>query len=196
MRGRLVEPNQKQEIKENNGEYLIKKSFIRKKSSSISNFKDQCYINPFHFTGIHPNKETISPSQLSRINSLHSSEIPFQRTRLNKNRNSMIPTEYLKKIEENPIINIKSPLKSLQNSEGTKSKGKQPSKFSIKDRRLKRIKLLGKAYLKDYTEFNFKIDSILNNGYTDISAMKVESPKMSSYRIIKVEAKDFINNLL
>lgn len=41
-----------------------------------------------------------------------------------------------------------------------------------KQREMKKLK---KAYLKDYTEFNYKIDSILNEGYTFI---KKAEPKV------------------
>ena len=102
----------------------------------------------------------------------------------------MPPSHFLNKVETKNIV---TPLKFIKNSEN-KSKNKTTSKYSVKDRRLKQIKSLGKAYLKDYTEFNYKIDTILNEGYTFVKNAK--SPLIPLSRIKKVEAKDFISKLL
>lgn len=48
-------------------------------------------------------------------------------------------------------------------------------------KRQKEMKKLGKAYLKDYTEFNYKIDSILNEGYTFIK--KVQPIKVTPVNV-------------
>lgn len=55
------------------------------------------------------------------------------------------------------------------------------------------MKALGKAYLKDYTEFNYKIDSILNEGYSYIKKVKPKPVKPS--KIVIVEAKDLVSQL-
>lgn len=61
-------------------------------------------------------------------------------------------------------------------------------------KRLRKMKALGKAYLKDYTEFNYKIDSILNEGYTFVK--KASPPIIPPARIKVLNAKDLISNLL
>jgi hypothetical protein len=60
-------------------------------------------------------------------------------------------------------------------------------------KRLQKMKALGKAYLKDYTEFNYKIDSILNEGYTFVK--KASPPIIPPSRIKVLNAKDLISNL-
>lgn len=59
-------------------------------------------------------------------------------------------------------------------------------------KRQKDMKALGSEYLKDYTEFNFKIDSILNEGYTFIK--KAQPKTFLPTRITVVEAKDLISS--
>jgi hypothetical protein len=56
------------------------------------------------------------------------------------------------------------------------------------------MKALGKEYLKDYTEFNFKIDSVLNEGYTYIK--KANPPSIPLSRIQKNAAKDDSKDVL
>ena len=53
------------------------------------------------------------------------------------------------------------------------------------------MKALGKAYLKDYTEFNFKIDSVLNEGYTFIKNGRPDPVPPSKIEL--VNAKDFVS---
>lgn len=61
----------------------------------------------------------------------------------------------------------------------------------MKKNRQKEMKRLGKEYLKDYTEFNFKIDSILNEGYTFIK--KAQPQTFVPSRIAKLDVKDIIS---
>ena len=53
----------------------------------------------------------------------------------------MPPSHFLNKVETKNIV---TPLKFIKNSEN-KLKSKTTSKYSVKDRRLKQIKSLGKA---------------------------------------------------
>lgn len=63
--------------------------------------------------------------------------------------------------------------------------------MSTKKNDRKKWNKLGKEYLKDYTEFNFKIDSILNEGYTFIK--KAQPKVFVPSRITKLEIRDIIS---
>ena len=66
-------------------DFLIRKSFIRQQNTSVMNYhKRQSYQNPFLFTGINSAKKGEPPSELSRQNSSHSTEIPLQNLRHTK----------------------------------------------------------------------------------------------------------------
>jgi hypothetical protein len=75
---------------------------------------------------------------------------------------------------------------------------KLADKFNrYEQKRLRKMKALGKEYLKDYTEFNFKIDSVLNEGYTYIK--KANPPSIPLSRIkndTKDDSKDVLSNLI
>ena len=89
------------------------------------------------------------------------------------NRNNSIKAK-----EDTSLKNLNS------SSRNKKAGGKKFKAIAVKDKRLKEIKALGKVYMEDYNDFTYKIDSILNEGYSFIK--KAKSPVIPPSRI-KIE---------
>jgi len=167
--------------------YIIKNKFLPHGTGAQVNSHHR--LRSQEFNDVDPDDkwtcthQTLEVNRLPQVDSKKMTESQSM-MKLYNSRQSL-PTSDLLSLKHSDKLNSETPVH--KKSKRLSSTGAEKV-CEYEQKRLKGMKDLGKAYLKDYTEFNFKIDSILNEGYTFIK--RSEPAIVHPSRIVKFGLKD------